>query len=66
MKAEPYDPKVRRAQLQKLIDYHELNLHDVWLLGIILSEGFGGMIKFTGARVVLHVKHQTKPKKAKP
>lgn len=51
------------ADLRGIIAQHDLNLHDLWAMAIIMSDTFQGMIKFTGARVVLHVKHPPAPKK---
>jgi hypothetical protein len=63
--SEPYDRHAREKTLRQVIADHNINLHDVWLMGIFLAEGFSGMIKFTNVRVVLHVKHEPRAKKAK-
>ncbi len=65
MSDKVYDREARRRELRSLIDTHNLNLHDAWSIAIILAEKFEGMVKMTGPRVVLHVKHQPRPKKVK-
>lgn len=55
----------RKAELRSLAATNKLNFHDAWTLAIILAESFDGMIKCTGPRVVLHVKHK-RAGKAKP
>lgn len=61
--SEPYDREKRDTELRALIVAHRLDLHDVWVLGMILAEAFQGMIKFTGKRVVLHIKHERTSRK---
>lgn len=53
-----YSQAARDAELRNIIAEWKLNLHDVWNLAMMLSEKFDGMIKFTGVRVVLHVKQK--------
>lgn len=64
LEPKPYDRIVRARELRALIAEHSISLHDVWLMGIFLAEGFSGMIKFTNVRVVLHVKQEPRAKRA--